>query len=114
MSARENVAAVNRRELIRAGAVLPLALTGFESDAEESAANTPPPYTISINIEIMFPRTMSRADRIRAVAANGFKAYSFWIAPPEERAAMVKAQRDTGLKCVGLVGTSNAGGTTGF
>jgi len=114
MSTRENVAAVNRRELIRAGVVLPFALTAFASEAAESAAGTPPPYTISINIEIMFPRTMSRADRIRAVAANGFKAYSFWSAPPEERAAMVKAQRETGLKCVGLVGTGNAGGTTGF
>jgi len=62
----------------------------------------------------MFPRTMSRADRIRAVAANGFKAYSFWNAQADERAAMVKAQQDAGLKCVGLVGTGNAGGTTGF
>ena len=114
MSTRKNVAAVNRRELIRAGVVLPFALTAFASEAADSAAGTPPPYTISINIEIMFPRTMSRADRIRAVAANGFKAYSFWSAPPEERAAMVKAQRDTGLRCVAIVGTGNAGGTTGF
>jgi hydroxypyruvate isomerase len=57
---------------------------------------------------------MSQADRIRAVAARGYKAYSFWTAIPDERPAMVKAQQDTGLKCVSIVGTGNAGGTTGF
>jgi hydroxypyruvate isomerase len=101
---------MNRRELLRVGAALPLAL----ATSEPVTAASPPPYTISINIEIMFPRAMSRRDRIRAVAANGFKAYSFWTAQPEERAAMVKAQHETGLTCVSLVGTGNAGGTTGF
>jgi hydroxypyruvate isomerase len=57
---------------------------------------------------------MPRADRIRAVAANGFKAYSFWNASPDERKAMIQAQQQTGLKCVSLVGTGTAGGTTGF
>jgi len=110
MSKRETVAHMNRRELLRVGAALPLAL----ATSEPAAAASPPPYTLSINIEIMFPRAMPRSDRIRAVAANGFKAYSFWTAQPEERAAMVKAQHETGLTCVSLVGTGNAGGTTGF
>ena len=110
MSKRETVANMNRRELLRVGAALPLAL----ATSEPAAAASPPPYTLSINIEIMFPRAMPRSDRIRAVAANGFKAYSFWTAQPEERAAMVKAQHETGLTCVSLVGTGNAGGTTGF
>ena len=110
MSKRETVAYMNRRELLRVGAALPLAL----ATSKPAAAASPPPYTISINIEIMFPRAMSRGDRIRAVAANGFKAYSFWAAQPEERAAMVKAQHETGLTCVSLVGTGSAGGTTGF
>ena len=114
MSASKPVAAVNRRELLLAGASLPLALTTGASEAGAAVSRTPPPYTFSINIEIMFPRTMSRADRIKAVAANGFKAYSFWSAAPDDRAAMVKAQQATGLTCVSLVGTGNAGGTTGF
>ena len=85
----------------------------------EAGARTAPPYTLSINIEIMFNTgrgnpPMPRADRIRAVAAKGFKAYSFWNAMPDERKAMIKAQQETGLKCVSLVGTGNAGGTTGF
>ena len=114
MSASKPVVAVNRRELLLAGASLPLALTTAASEAGAAVTRTPPPYTFSINIEIMFPRAMSRADRIKAVAANGFKAYSFWSAPPDDRAAMVKAQQATGLTCVSLVGTGNAGGTTGF
>jgi hydroxypyruvate isomerase len=113
MSASTPVAGVNRRELLLAGASLPLALATGASEAG-AVTRTPPPYTISINIEIMFPRAMSRADRIRAVAANGFKAYSFWSAAPDDRAAMVKAQHATGLTCVSLVGTGAAGGTTGF
>jgi hydroxypyruvate isomerase len=104
---------MNRRELLRVGAALPVALAMSEP-ARLAVSPGPPPYTLSINIEIMFPRAMSRGDRIRAVAANGFKAYSFWTAAPEERAAMVKAQQETGLTCVSLVGTGNAGGTTGF
>ena len=114
MSAGNTVVSVSRRELLAAGVTLPLALTTLEHPEDRTVARTPPPYTISINVEIMFPRTMTRADRIKAVAANGFKAYSFWSATPQERAAMVKAQQETGLKCVGLVGTGNAGGTTGF
>ena len=88
-------------------------------EIEAAPAAPPPPYTLSINIEIMFNTgrgnpPMPRADRIRAVAANGFKAYSFWNASPDERKAMIQAQQQTGLKCVSLVGTGTAGGTTGF
>jgi hypothetical protein len=94
-----------------------LTLAGHE--AEAASPGSPPPYTLSINIEIMFNAgrgnpPMPRADRIRAVAANGFKAYSYWNASPDERKAMIQAQPQTGLKCVSLVGTGNAGGTPGF
>jgi len=110
----------HRRDVLRVGAAAPfglLALVGDEVKAASPAA--PPPYTLSINIEIMFNAgrgnpPMPRADRIRAVAANGFKAYSYWNASPDERKAMIQAQQQTGLKCVSLVGTGSAGGTTGF
>jgi hydroxypyruvate isomerase len=104
---------LHRRDLLRAGAAVPLSLLALECHAAATLA--PPPYTLSINIEIMFRAlNLSKADRIRAVAANGFKAYSFWTGQPEERKAMAKAQQDTGLKCVSIVGTGAAGGTTGF
>jgi hydroxypyruvate isomerase len=110
---------IHRRDVLRAGATAPLGLLALAGSEVEAAALAAPPYTISINIEIMFNTgrgnpPMPRADRIRAVAAKGFKAYSFWSAPPAERKAMVEAQQQTGLKCVSLVGTGNAGGTTGF
>ena len=110
----------NRREILRAAAAAPLGLLALRRGRAEAApAIAPPPYTISINIEIMFNTgrgnpPMPRADRIRAVAAKGFKAYSFWNATPDERKAMIKAQQETGLTCVSLVGTGSAGGTTGF
>ena len=108
----------NRRDLLKASALTPFGL----SLAGEAAAAPPPaapPYTLSINIEIMFNAgrgnpPMPRAERIRRVAAAGFKAYSYWSATPDERKEMIKAQQETGLKCVSLVGTGNAGGTTGF
>jgi hydroxypyruvate isomerase len=103
---------LSRRELLQAGIVAPL---GLATAGQQSAALGPPPYTISINIEIMFRATKyTRADRIRAVAANGFKAYSFWSADEADRKEMLKAQKETGITCVSLVGTGQAGGTTGF
>jgi hydroxypyruvate isomerase len=107
-----------RRGLLQAAAAVPLGLLARPGKTA-AAARAAPPYTISINIEIMFNTgrgnpPMPRADRIRAVAAKGFKAYSYWNAAPEERKAMIKAQQETGLKCVSLVGTGAAGGSTGF
>ena len=82
---------------------------------EAPAPRTPPPYTLSINIEIMFRAlNLSRADRVRFVADQGFTAYSFWNADEADRKAMLQAQKETGLTCVSIVGTGNAGGTTGF
>lgn len=108
---------MNRRDVLKAGAIVPGLAMGRGVFAAPVAA--PPPYTISINIEIMFNTgrgnpPMPRADRIRAAAAKGFKAYSYWNATPDERKAMIKAQQETGMTCVSLVGTGNAGGTTGF
>jgi hydroxypyruvate isomerase len=110
---------IHRRDVLRAGAAAPLGLLALGGSDGDAAALAAPPYTISINIEIMFNTgrgnpPMPRADRIRAVAAKGFKAYSFWSAPAAERKAMIEAQQQTGLKCISLVGTGNAGGTTGF
>ena len=104
---------ITRRDLLRAGALVPAGL--YAAQNQSPARRTPPPYTLSINIEIMFRALkLSPADRIRAVAAQGFKAYSFWSASPEDRKAMVQAQKETGLTCVSIVGTGPSGGSTGF
>lgn len=117
MSVPKKPSSLSRRELLAGAIAAPLgmhALFRTGHAAEPIGALNPPPYTLSINIEIMFPQTMSKADRIRAVAANGFTAYSFWSASAEERVEMLRAQEETGLTCVSIVGTGSAGSSTGF
>jgi hydroxypyruvate isomerase len=80
------------------------------------AAATPgaPPYTLSINIEVMFPRAMPRQQRMQVVADQGFKAYSFWNTTEEEQDAMLKVQEKTGLKCTSITGPGNSVSNTGL
>ena len=101
---------LSRRAMIASSAAIPLAF-----DARHAAAALgPPPYTLSINIEILFPRTMPRAQRVEIVAAQGFKAYSFWNATEEEQDAMLKVQQRTGLKCASITGPGSSGSSTGL
>lgn len=101
---------LSRRSLLAAAAATPLAL-----ETPLSAATPgPPPYTLSINIEVMFPRTMPKAERIQVVADQGFKAYGFWNASEEEQDAMLKVQQKTGLKCTGITGPGSSVSTTGL
>jgi hydroxypyruvate isomerase len=100
-----------RRALLSSGA----AALALSPDAFSSAPDRGPlPYTVSINIEIMFPRTMPRAKRLEVVAAQGMKAFSFWHATDQEQDAMLEVMSRTGLKCASVSGTAEAGGTTGL
>src|SRR5262249_41152152 len=101
---------MSRRLVVGSSALLPLAISGGRAQA----ALPPAPYRLSINIEIMFPRTMPRDKRMEAVAAQGFRAYSFWRAPELEQAAMLETQKRLGLKCVSVVGSGPAGRLTGL
>jgi hydroxypyruvate isomerase len=103
---------VTRRTLLRSAAVAPLALNCATQSV--GAEQTPPPYTVSINIEIMFPRAMPRAKRLEAVAAQGMKAFSFWRASEEEQDAMLEVMQRTGLKCASISGTADAGRGAGL
>ena len=104
---------ISRRTLLASplyAAALPLAL----DTPLASAAPAAPPYTVSINIEIMFAAQMPRAERIQRVADQGFKAYSFWSASEAEQDAMLKVQQATGLLCASISGTGTAGRSTGL
>lgn len=99
---------MSRRTLLHAGVLAPPLLSAVPA----GAALSPPPYTISINIEIMFGRGQSakpksRADRIKFVAAHGLTAYGFWRASEEEQQAMLLAQKETGLKCSSVIGSGS-------
>jgi hydroxypyruvate isomerase len=79
-----------------------------------AASPGPAPYTLSINIEIMFPRTMPRPQRMEIVAAQGFKAYGFWNTNEEEQDAMLKVQEKLGLKCTSITGPGSSVSSTGL
>ena len=101
---------LSRRALIASGAAAPWMFP------HPLTANTPgpPPYTLSINIEILFPRDMPRAKRIDAVAAQGFKVYSFWNTTEQEQDDMLKVQERTGLRCASITGPGRSVSTTGL
>src|SRR6185437_273852 len=101
---------ISRRSLIAGGAALPLAL----DTRVASAAPGAPPYTLSINIEVMFPRTMSRPERMQRVADQGFKYYSYWSAPEAEQDAMLKVQQQNGMKCASITGAGSLGSSSGL
>lgn len=101
---------MSRRLVLGSSALLPLAINGNRAEAALPAA----PYKLSINVEIMFPRTMTRDKRMEAVAAQGFRAYSFWRADGQEQAAMLETQKRLGLKCVSVVGSGPSGRTAGL
>jgi len=101
---------LSRRAWIAYAAAAPLAL----DTSLRAATPGPPPYTLSINIEVMFPRAMPRPQRMEIVAAQGFKAYGFWNATEEEQDAMLKVQEKTGLKCTGITGPGNSVSNTGL
>ena len=105
---------INRRVFLASSAAAPLASDSLLKAAPVGAASTPPPYTLSINIEIMFPAQMPKAERIQRVADQGFKAYSFWSASEADQDAMLKVQQQNGMKCASISGTGTAGSSTGL
>jgi hydroxypyruvate isomerase len=99
---------MDRRNFLIAGAIAPIGL------AVRPQTTTPALFTTSINIEIMFPRTMPRSERIKIVAAQNVKAYSFWRASADDQKAMLDVQQTTGLKCSCVVGSGSTGRSTGL
>ncbi len=107
---------MNRRALITGAAIAPLALAAEPRRAEAQVKQDglpAPKYTLSCNIELMFPGNMSHADRIQLIADHGYKAFSFW-GYNKDLAAMEKVQQKTGLKCGSTTGNSKTGWNTGL
>jgi hydroxypyruvate isomerase len=109
---------IDRRSLLGAAALAPLALSeiaGRPAAAQAPLGEVPPPkFTLSANLEIMFPRTMPYAERIAAVADCGYKAFSFWGLKQDQAAAMEAAQKKSGLKCGSITGNGKTGWNTGL
>jgi hydroxypyruvate isomerase len=105
-----------RREIV-AGVAAPLVLAAQPRAiraAGVQAALAPPRYTLSANIELMFPKAMPHAERIQRIADNGLKAFSFWGPAGKDLAAMAKVQQQTGLACGSISGNPATGWSTGL
>ena len=100
---------MSRRAFLAAGVLAPAALRAQGAAPPAAAA-----FTTSINVEIMFPRSMPRSERIKAVAAQGIKVYSFWRPSAEEQKAMLETQQQLGMKCSCVVGSGSTGRTSGL
>lgn len=71
-------------------------------------------FTLAINLEIMFPGSMSYPDRIEQVAKCGAKHYAFWSGPEQDFDKMLDVARKHGLKCVSITGNPKTGWYTGL
>ena len=100
----------SRRSLLFGSVLLPALTRRAHAGLSDSAAA----YTISVNIEIMFPKDMPRGKRMEAVAAHGMKAFSFWTVTENEEKEMLAVQKRTGLKCASIAGSGRIGWTTGL
>ena len=108
---------INRRTLLRGAALAPLALAADTRPASAQAADADlpaPKYTLSVNLELMFPQSMPHAERIELIAAEGGKAFSFWGAGGKDINAMLAAQKRTGLACGSITGNGKTGWNTGL
>lgn len=108
-----NVKSADRRNLLRLAAMAPMFLSA-EPAFSLSSTSTNPKYTLSVNIEMMFPGEMPRDERISRIADQGMKAFSFWTVSEEDERLMLVAQRRTGLACGSIAGTGRIGWTTGL
>ena len=105
---------IDRRQMMRLAAVTPC-LFGMESALSFlSDPSTGPKYTLSVNIEMMFPSDTRRDERIKRVADQGMKAFSFWTVSDEDERLMLAAKSQTGLACGSIAGSGKIGWSTGL
>lgn len=112
------MSSLNRRHLLAAAAG-PLLLAGERSahaaDAPTDAPALPAPkYTLSVNLELMFPRDMPYAQRIEIAADQGCEAISFWELKEDQAEAMLAAQKRHNLRCGSITGNGRTGWSTGL
>lgn len=104
---------LNRRHLL-AAAASPL-LLGAERAGHAADTSLPAPkYTLSVNLELMFPGNMPYAERIDIAADQGCTAFSFWELKENQAEAMLAAQKRHNLQCGSITGNGKTGWGTGL
>lgn len=94
-------------------AVSPLLITAAE--AQTTNAELPPAkYTLSLNLELMFPRAMPFEERLEIAGKAGAKAYSFWGFAGRDLDKFRAIQDRYGMKCASITGSNKTGWKTGL
>ena len=111
----------SRRHFLRQAAALPTAFapaalaTRPRNDPAAAPKSLPAPrYTLSVNLELMFPGAMPYEERLRAAISAGAKAYSFWGYEGKELDRLRALQDKHGLTCASISGANKTGWNTGL
>ncbi len=107
---------VTRRSLLGATVAVSTAALPGKGQAQVRAEPglKPPKFTLSCNLELMFPKEMPHASRIEIAAAQGVKAYSFWNAAGKDLVAIEKTATKLGVVCGSMCGNGKTGWGTGL
>jgi hydroxypyruvate isomerase len=104
---------LTRRELLAASAASPLLLTTAEAQTK-NAELPPAKYTLSLNLELMFPRAMPFEERLEIAGKTGAKAYSLWGFANRDLDKFRAIQDRYGMKCASITGANKTGWKTGL
>lgn len=111
---------INRRTFLASSTgALALSLSGNlgrlnAETAQQSGTLAPPRFTLSPNLELLFPQTMDYEERLRRVGEAGAKAYSFWGFDSKNLDNLIRVADRFGMRCASLAGSGMVGGTTGL
>lgn len=113
-----SVNGTTRRHFLASAAALPaMAATAREARAAAPKPDAPlprPRYTLSVNLELMFPRAMPWEERVAVVGREGAKAFSFWSYLNKDLDKIQAAQEKYRLRCGSITGTNKTGWNTGL
>jgi hydroxypyruvate isomerase len=73
-----------------------------------------PRFTLSCNIELMFPKETPHARRLEIIAGEGLKAWSFWATAGKDLELLRKTADSLGLSCGSMSGNPKTGWSTGL
>jgi hydroxypyruvate isomerase len=73
-----------------------------------------PKYTLSPNLEILFPREMTWEERLEMMGKAGAKAYSFWAFANKDLNKLRAIQDRYGMRCASITGANKTGWKTGL
>lgn len=105
---------LTRRRLIASSAASPLILLGQSREIEAADELPPPKFHLSMNLEIIFPRSMPYEKRLEEVAKVGAKRYGFWNHAGKNLDAMLEVHHKYGMTCDSITGAPKTGGSSGL